>query len=81
MNEPRGTATTTYAVNDGKMSFFLPNRRQHNVLACKVDHPRTMCTVLDMISQMTPYERRSVILIAAEIEMESMYPPCKRHEE
>ena len=68
---------TTYTVDDNKMCFVLPNRTCHQVLACKVDHPVTMTQALDLIAAMSPYERRSVIVMATEYEMESMYPNYK----
>jgi hypothetical protein len=65
---------TTYTVNDARMVFVLPDRHRHEVLACKVDHPLSMCRVMDLIAAMKPYERRAVIVMATEFEMHNMYP-------
>lgn len=65
---------TTYTVADLRMVFVLPDRTQHEVMATKVDHPKTMCEVLDLLAGLAPYERRAIIVMATEYEMRNMYP-------
>jgi hypothetical protein len=65
---------TSYVASSNKMTFVMPDRRSHEVLACRVDHPKTICEVMDVISGLTPYERRAVIVMATEYEMHNMYP-------
>jgi hypothetical protein len=65
---------TTYVVEEDRMSFILPDRTRHQVLARKVDHPKSMGEALDLLTALTPYERLAVVAMATEYEMKSMYP-------
>lgn len=72
---------TTYVAQDGRMTFVMPNhhhdwgaQQMHQVLASKIDHPKTMCEAIDLITKLTPYERRAIIMMATEYEMHNMYP-------
>ncbi len=64
---------TTWFAHDGKMIFRLDNE-SHTVVATRIDHPKTICSILDMVMKLAPYERRAVIAMASDYEMKHMYP-------
>lgn len=71
---------TSYTVNNARMVFVVPDGQRHEVMACKVNNPQTMCQVMDIISRLEPYERRAIIVMTTEFEMRSMYPQLHQDE-
>ncbi len=65
---------TTWTSHDGKMTFFLTNRTSHDVPAQLVDHPITICRVLDDACTLSSYERRALLLMLANFELVSSHP-------
>lgn len=41
---------TTWTVDEGLMTFFLPTRQQHSLRATSVDHPVSMARLVDTIA-------------------------------
>lgn len=60
---------TTWSSHDGTMSFFMPNRTQHQVPVQEVDRPNTLCEIVDtVVDKLSPHERRVLARLLALLE-------------
>lgn len=45
------------------MTFFLPNRTQHEVPVTCVDRPETLCSLVDAAGALSPIERDILVAL------------------
>lgn len=64
----------TFVAHMGEFTFTLPDRTTRTVVAEKVDHPSSLCKLLDDYFKLNPFERRFSLALLAELEMGQMYP-------
>lgn len=54
---------TTWIASEGRMTFLLPNRTQHEVPATCVDRPETLCQLVDAAGALSPLERDILVAL------------------
>lgn len=54
---------TTWIAGEGRMTFILPNRTQHEVPATCVDRPDTLCSLVDAAGALSPLERDILVAL------------------
>lgn len=54
---------TTWTTYDGRTTFFLPDRDQHEVPATYVDRPDTVCRLVDEMRALNELERDVVVAL------------------
>jgi hypothetical protein len=57
MPEKTFAAKTTWTAGEGRMTFFLPDRSQHEVPATCIDKPNSVCALVDAVNELSELEQ------------------------
>lgn len=71
----------TWTGGSSELVFLLPDGSARQLVADRVDHPMSMCQLLDAAFKLNPFERRAIIAWLTEMETTRLRRLSARKEE